>query len=1176
MFNEIPTRAKKVANTHNLFMVNAKNVVAMEYDGVCFDGINGYVYSTLIILQLLALKLLLLTQQKINNLSDAVICAFFASQPNSPQLDNKDLQQIHPDDLEEIDLRWQMTMLTMRARRFSKKTRRKFSVNGNETIRFDKSKVECYNCHKMGHFARECRAPRNQENGNRENTRRVVPVKTTTSDALISCDGAGYDWSLESVEARLLVYKKNEYVYEEDIKVLKREIHLREVAITELKRKLELIVDKCKIEEFVNEPIDSEPTIKKPEVETSEAKTSTDKPKDVRKNNGAPIIKEWVSGSEDEAESKPKIEKKTVKPSFAKIEFVKSKEQVKSPRKTTVKQGSNFEMINKACYLCGSFDHLQYDCDNHKRQFKNKEMIKPVWNFTQRVNHQNFSRMTHPSLKRNMVPKAALMRSGLVSLTTARPVNSAQPRTIVNSARPMTNVFKAHSTERRPINNKTSTKNSNFNQKVNTVKDKNVSTARPKPVPNAVKGNQVNAVKASAWQSTEIFRGKGVIDNGCSRHMTGNMSYLTDFEEIDGGYVAFGGSPKGGKITGEGIIKTGNLDFEDVYFLTDENHVLLNVPRKDNMYSVDLKNIVPKGVAERKNRTLIEAARTMLADSKLPTTFWAKAVNTACYMQNRVLVTKPHNKTPYELFLGRKPALGFMKPFGCPVTILNTIDHLGKFDGKADEGYFVGYSINSKSFRVFNSRTRIVKENLHVQFSENTPNIAGSGPNWLFDIDALTKSMNYKPVVAGNQSNGNAGTKEYDDAGDDSKKVDENPREDSEGIDQEKEYNVNITNNVNTASTYEVNAVGAKTSFELPDDPNMPELEDIVHSNDNEDVGAEADMNNLDAFMPNLEEHGLFSSVQQKSNHKDFQNCLFACFLSQENSKKVIHALKDPSWIEAMQEELLQFKLQEVWTLVDLPNGKRAIGTKWVFRNKKDERGIVIKNKARLVAQGHTQEEGIDYDEVFAPVARIEAIRLFLAYALFKDFMVYQMDVKSAFLYGKIEEEVYVCQPPGFEDPDFPDKVYNVEKALYGLHQAPRACQDKYVTEILKKFGFTDVKTASTPMETQKPLLKDEDVCAYARYQVNPKVSHLYAVKRIFRYLKGQPKLGLWYPKDSPFDLVAYTDSDYAEASLYRKSITGGCQFLRCRLISWQCKKQIMVANSTTEAEYVVASSCCG
>ncbi|GJS62677.1 putative reverse transcriptase, RNA-dependent DNA polymerase [Tanacetum coccineum] len=331
-----------------------------------------------------------------------------------------------------------------------------------------------------------------------------------------------------------------------------------------------------------------------------------------------------------------------------------------------------------------------------------------------------------------------------------------------------------------------------------------------------------------------------------------------------------------------------------------------------------------------------------------------------------------------------------------------------------------------------------------------------------------------------------------------------------------------------------------------------------------------------------------------------------------------------------MQEELLQFKLQEVWTLVELPNEKRAIGTKWVFSNKKDERGIVIKNKARLVAQRYTQEKGIDYDEVFAPIARIKAITLFLAYASFKDFVVYHMDVKRAFLYGKIEEEVYVCQPPGFEDPDFPDRVYKVENTLYGLHQALKAwyktlstylldnrsaseaegrwifiSQEKYMNEILNKFGFSDVKTARTPMETQKALLKDADredvdenlyrsmigllmyltssrpdimfeVCACARFQVNPKVLHLHAVKRIFRYLKGQPKLSLWYPKDSPFDLVAYTDSDYARASLDRKSTTGGCQFLGCRLISWQCKKQTVVANSTTEAEYIAASNCCG
>ncbi|GJT97120.1 putative ribonuclease H-like domain-containing protein [Tanacetum coccineum] len=411
----------------------------------------------------------------------------------------------------------------------------------------------------------------------------------------------------------------------------------------------------------------------------------------------------------------------------------------------------------------------------------------------------------------------------------------------------------------------------------------------------------------------------------------------------------------------------------------------------------------------------------------------------------------------------------------------------------------------------------------------------------------------------------------------------------------------------------------------------MPELEDIVHSDDDEDVSVEDDMTNLDL-------HIHVSPILTTKIHKD-------------------HPIK-----------------QIIGDIHSSPQTRR-----------------MTKNVTEQAI--HTQEEGIDYDEVFAPVVRIEAIRLFLAYASFKDFVVYQMDVKSAFLYGKIEEEVYVCQPLGFEDLEFPDKVYTVEKALYGLHKAPRAwyetlstylldhgfqrgkidktlfikrvkgdtllvqvyvddiifgstrkemctefekimhkkfqmssigeltfflglqvtqkddgifiSQDKYVNEILKKFGFSTVKTASTPMETSKPLMKDEnakdvdvhlyrsmigslmyltssrpdimfDVCACARFQVTPKVSHIYAVKRIFRYLKGQPKLVLWYHKDSPFDLEAYTDSDYAGASLDKKSTIGGCQFLGRRLISWQCKKQTIIANSTTEAEYVDASSCCG
>nr|GEX97907.1 hypothetical protein [Tanacetum cinerariifolium] len=406
----------------------------------------------------------------------------------------------------------------------------------------------------------------------------------------------------------------------------------------------------------------------------------------------------------------------------------------------------------------------------------------------------------------------------------------------------------------------------------------------------------------------------------------------------------------------------------------------------------------------------------------------------------------------------------------------------------------------------------------------------------------------------------------------------------------------------------------------------MLELEDITYFDDEDDVGTEAEFNNLETFItvspiPTTRVHkdhpvtqiigDLSSATQTRSmsrvakdqgglsqiNNDDFHTCMFACFLSQAEPKRVHQALKDPSWIKAMQEELLQFKMHKVRVLVDLPHGKRDIG--------------------------HTREEGINYEEVFDPFARIEAKRLFLAYVSFMGFMVYQMDVKSAFLYGTIEEEVYVCQPLAFEDPDYPDKVYKVVKAFYGLHQAPRASsmlmtsylvqpnkdlckafeklmkdkfqmssmgelifflglqvkqkkdgifisQDKYVVEILRKFGLTEGKSASTPIDTEKPLLKDPDgedvdvhtyrsmivslmyltssrphimfaVCACAHFQVTPKDSHLHAVKRIFRYLKSNLHLGLWYLKDSPFNLVAYSDSDYVGASLDRKSTTGGC-----------------------------------
>nr|GEX76712.1 ribonuclease H-like domain-containing protein [Tanacetum cinerariifolium] len=336
----------------------------------------------------------------------------------------------------------------------------------------------------------------------------------------------------------------------------------------------------------------------------------------------------------------------------------------------------------------------------------------------------------------------------------------------------------------------------------------------------------------------------------------------------------------------------------------------------------------------------------------------------------------------------------------------------------------------------------------------------------------------------------------------------------------------------NTAASPTVANSSSQDASTSSYDSDMSNLKDITHSDDADDVGAEADINNLESIIST---RSMARAVRDQGGlsqmfNEDFHTCMFACFLSQEEPK-----------------------------------------------NKKDERGIIIRNKARLVAQGHTQEEGIDYEEVFAPVARIEAIRLFLAYASFMGFLVCQMDVKSAFLYVTIEEEVYVCQPSGFEDPKNPDKVYKVVKALYGLHQALRACQDKYVAEILRKFGLFERKSASIPIDAEKPLLKDsdgEDIDVHTYRSMIGSLMHLTSSRPDIMFA-GKPYLGLWYPKDSPFDLVAYSDSDYAGASLDKKSTTGGCQFLGCRLISWQCKKQTVVATSSTEAEYVAAASSC-
>ncbi|GJW60296.1 putative ribonuclease H-like domain-containing protein [Tanacetum coccineum] len=1421
---------------------------------------------------------------------------------------NDDLEQLDEFDLEEMDLKWQVAMISMRMKKFYKKTGRKLQFDAKEPVGFDKTKVECYNYHKTWHFARECRTKGNQDSkrrdtynsGNKDGRR---SGKQEDSKALVTIDGEGVNWTshseeevdyalmacnslgldTEKVEAQLVAHQQGQLWYEEKIRFMKIDLEDKTDVLTYHKK---LLADaekekedlKANVEKwhnssknlgkllnthmsandkfglgygdhrydgilsyenevlqsvFINKESDLEnqplydrfvtaegmhvvPPLMTgnympsgPDIEidysqftygpkqsqTSESETQTsdfdtcesncsvetheslpeptvNEPKVVSQPkvwSDAPIIEEYESDSEDEHVSLPTEEQET--PSFA-------NKQVKTPRETVKnqfthsknpkvdKKGLGYGFTTKACFVCGSLSHLIRDCDFHeKRMAKQAELnnrmrkkssqreIRPIWNNVQRVNHKN-----------QFVPTAVLTRTGKIPVNTARASgtnNVSTARHNFNSQAVLTNAARKISTVKPFVN------------RLVLLGGKGKLLLSPQQV---VIGDQkditgTKSPNTMVDQDLEIdyphrtLQNKGIVDSGCSRHMTGNKAYLAEYQDFNGGPVAFGGSK--GYITGKGKIKTEKLDFEDVCFvkelqhfnlfsmsqicdkknkvlftdteclvlspefkLPDANQVLLRITRQNNMYSFNLENIVPSGefknrdfiefcgskgikreysnartpqqngVVERKNKTLIEAARTMLADSFLPNTLWQKRY--------------------------------YIRPFGCHVTILNTIDHLGRFDGKSDEGFLVG-----------------------------------KGPTWLFDLDYLTNSMNYLPVRSENQANKhagpqeankNAGTEDIINACDSEKEAEsaqdyfQVDKEDQVFLDelerlkrQEQDANdaaealrkefakdtedllfqvgaakASSTNIVNTASTPVSTAspYGGLSFTNLTntdqDDLEIPALEEIyanptdgIFTNSSyDDEGTVADFTNLEPVVnvtvqtrskvtKSSGAHAFVSYIQKqrRNNHKDVQHCLFACFLSQNEPKKISEALEDESWVDAMQEELLQFKIQKVWILVDLPYGKKAIGTKLVYRNKKDERGVVVRNKARLVAQGHRQEEGIDYYEVFSPMARIEAIRIFLAFASYMGFIVYQMDVKSAFLYGKIDEEVYVSQPLGFIDPKDPKKVYKVVKALYGLHQAPRAwyatlstfllkngyrrgtidktlfikkdksnimlvqvyvddiifgstkkswcdefevlmksrfqmssmgeltfflglqvkqkedgifiSQDKYVAEILKKFDFASVKTASTPIETQKPLVKDEEasdvdvhlyrsmigslmyltasrpdimfaVCACSRFQVTPKTSHLNAVKRIFRYLKGKPKLGLWYPRVSSFDLEAYSDSDYAGANLDRKSTTGGCQFLGRRLISWQCKKQTIVATSTTEAEYVAAANCCG
>nr|GEZ28627.1 hypothetical protein [Tanacetum cinerariifolium] len=612
------------------------------------------------------------------------------------------------------------------------------------------------------------------------------------------------------------------------------------------------------------------------------------------------------------------------------------------------------------------------------------------------------------------------------------------------------------------------------------------------------------------------------------------------------------------------------------------------------------------GVAERKNITLIEAARSMLADSKLPTMFWTEAVR------------------------------------------------------KDNDGFLVGYAAHSKAYRVYNLSSKKVKETLNLRYLEDKPNVQGThDTNILAGTqadDSESECDEQVILVPTFPSNSFSGPTVYDVSAPMENNLDyaeelarlqrQEYKAHSAATKHDFEFYVEtvalgVPANSVPASGVPAGSIPATsvpaggvlagsiiyaefgdptssvsvpavlttapaatsplppghslgsceytTGFPSPSDLGNHQPTAGIFSSSSYDDDFCADVTNLalnvvvdhvatkrvNTIHPQSQIIGALQSPvhtrstvqkskfgesafisyvhnQNRTNHVDHLHCLFACFLSQLEQSSVTQALEDPDWVAAMQEEMQQFYHQQVWKLVPLPDGKIAIGTKWILKNKGDARGIVVRNKARLVAQGHRQEKGIDYDEVFALVARIEAIRLFLAFASYMGFMVYQMDVKSAFLYGEIEEEVYVTQPKGFEDPYNPKHVYKVYVDDIIFVSTNKAWCDEFEVLMKGEFKMSAMGELTFFLGLQVKQLPDEIFISQDKY-----------VKEMLNKFDME-------------SLEAYSDSDYDGSHGDRKSTTGACQFLGRRLISWQCKKQTVVATSSTEAEYIAAASCCG
>ncbi|GJS29291.1 retrovirus-related pol polyprotein from transposon TNT 1-94 [Tanacetum coccineum] len=646
------------------------------------------------------------------------------------------------------------------------------------------------------------------------------------------------------------------------------------------------------------------------------------------------------------------------------------------------------------------------------------------------------------------------------------------------------------------------------------------------------------------------------LDSRCSRHMTSVKSYLHKYVEQPGPKVVFGDdstcTTEGyGSIKRNGIVFT-KFDEKRGTIFNSNKEIVMIAPRKksqapetiisfikrvENQNDFKVKQLrtdngtkfknnilvnfcdekwisqnfsspyTPEqnGVAERKNRTLIEDARTMLSGSVFSKQYWTEAVATASYTQNRSTIVKRHLKTPYEIF---------------------QTYHI-TFDESPEAIKFSQPSV--ENINIAETERFPLNEYLHPyepsqRYKTNSNNVSFIEP---YEYP--------EPVVL-----------ETKVSSDQNGHTDQNDQsvEDDEILNDDHSEHFNHTNNEQIIDNLP-NTKDSQISKLL----SSPNIEDTSAQNTNQILSpplpipsmvtpAPQDRWSQDKHIELVNIIGnpgvgmLIKAMAKQLSAASAHKCLFVDFLFEKEPKKVSKALKHPRWVDYMQDELNQFARNKVWTLVPTPYGKT------------------------IIAQGYNQQEGIDYDETFAPVARLEAIKIFLAFPTYMNFIVYQMDVKSAFLNGKLKEEVYVKQPPGFESNEFPNHVCKLDKALYGVKQASRAWYETLLA-FLTEHKFVRGKIDNT------------------LYQENPKESYLIVVKRIFRYLKGTLSLGLWYPKCSSFDIKGYSDSDYAGCNMDRKSTSGACQLLGGKLVCWSAKKQQSIAMSSAKAEYVAVVGCC-